>query len=169
MLNFIFSFSHLDKKKITAFKNYLYLHTDHSLSFLTRSNFNIFFNSKHIELKKILTGKYLLIQVKNDSDISEIEILNNKLNFLFSLIKENDLNLLFFCAVGDSRYYFENFIIKSKKFDNKYLLSLIIKKNQLHFSYLFLLELQMYYLHLFRINNLRTIYNMDNFEYSYYY
>ncbi len=169
MLNFIFFFSHLDKNKIIDFKNYLYSNSNDELLFLTRSNFDFFFDIKYIELKKILTGKYLLIQVKNNLIVSEIDILNEKLNFFLETIKKFNLNLFFFCAIGEDRYYFKDFISKSKIYNNKHLFELVIKKNQLHFSYLFLLELKIYYLYLFRINNSRSIYNMNNLQYSYYY
>lgn len=172
MFKFIFSFSYLDKKQVIGLKKYLEVNTNDQLHFLTRSNFNDFFDIKFLELKKILTGKYLLIEVENLSDNSNesnIDFLEKKLDFFLNTLKEQNLNLFFFCVVGEDQFYFKNFIIDSKRYNHKYLFDFISKKNSLHKSYFFMLQLRIYFLYFFRINNLYSIYNKNNYLYSYYY
>jgi len=158
MCDFIFSFSHLEIKNILDLKNELRTESYDSIHFLTRKNFNSFFKfedrAKYLNLKKILTGKYLLIRSKDEDNLN---IVKNKLFKLITHVENLNINLSFFCLISNNQYYFKDFFLLSHKYSNQILYKTFIAKQKIYYLNILLFQYLNFFLYTFRIINLKRI------------
>jgi len=167
MCDFIFSFSHLEIKNILKLKTELHNNSTDLVHFLTRRNFDNFYTlknkNKYLNLKKILTGKYLLIRCKN---LEEFTAIKNKLFSLISNIEQLNLDLHFFCLVSNGKYYFKDFFILSEKYDRQRLYNSLIETKKIYNLNFILLKYFLFYSYTFRIINLKLISRFHNSMYN---
>ena len=129
MYDYIFSFSHFDRKQLEVLKRELFTQYQYDVLFLTRQNFSQHYSSTYINLKKILFGKYLVIRGK---EITNIESIFNNLNSVITFMNTNEMNLNFFCLIFNKKYYFYDFFTLSSKYNTKTLLNVVKQSMQLN-------------------------------------
>jgi hypothetical protein len=155
MVHYIFSFSYIEKKKIKELKNLLLFSTlgnDVHFNFLTKKNFNLFFSNKYLELKNILSGKYLIFSLeKKDCAFNEMLITFELIHKLLANF-ENDISL--FTIILKNTYIFNDFLIKSNSYKSKNLFDLTNINNKFFISSLLKREIISYNFNFTRINNL---------------
>jgi hypothetical protein len=164
MTYFIFHFSYLDKLKIKEIKNsFLFnsLSDSYSLNFLTKKNFNSFFDKKFNSLKYILSGKYLIFSCKK-KNINLSELLES-LKLLKKFLNSFEEEIQLFNIIYNENYYFNDFLIESSKYKKTNLIMFININKHYFISSLLLINFYNYYLNFSRINNLNLLIKKDNF------
>lgn len=129
MYDYIFSFSHFDRKQLEVLKRELFTQYKYDVLFLTRQNFSQHYSSTYLNLKKILFGKYLVIRGK---EITNIESIFNNLNSVIAYMNANEMNLNFFCLIFNKKYYFYDFFTLSSKYNKETLLNVTRQSMQLN-------------------------------------
>lgn len=164
-IKFIFSISYLNKDKLNVLKKAFLVNENYSLSFLTRSNFHMHFDSKFLKLKAILYGKYLII---NDNHIiNDYNDFKNNISKIKLIIESLELELQIFLITTNSFIYSYDFLKKSEKYNIINLFN-IIKFNNILNNYNFLLYNYIIYNKLLlSINNTLKIHNLLNTLISY--
>lgn len=157
MAYFIFSFSYLSKDKLNLLKKAFINDSNYSLSFLTRNNFNFYFNKRYNNIKNILYGKYIIISSTNitsyNNFISEFIRIKEIINSL-------ELNLNIFLMIFNSSLYFDDFINESNKYKLSNIFNLIKFNNTLNSHNILLNNFMVYNKIFLSINN--SIKNNNN-------
>jgi hypothetical protein len=167
MVYYIFSFSYLEKNKIKDLKSsfsFNSLSEISNLNFLTKKNVDSFFLPKYSSLKDILSGKYLIFSLNNES-LTLNELLKN-LELIQDFLKSFDNDIHLFTVVYNNSYYFNDFLIESNKYKTKEILNLTKLQNSYLLLHLLKIESIKYLLYFSRINNLKI---NKNYEYLSYY
>ena len=160
MVYYIFSFSYLDKKKMIELKNsFLFnlLSKNYDLNFITKKNFHNFFSEKHLNLRDIFSGKYLIFSLKN-KNISFQEVLKD-LEIIKTFLTSFETDIFFFNIVYNDFYYFNEFLIESNKYNINKIIDLMFITKCFLSLFLFKMEIIKYVLYFNRINNLNLIKN----------
>lgn len=157
MYDYLFSFSHFDRKQLELLKQELFTQYKYDVLFLTRQNFSQYYDSTYINLKKILFGKYLVVRGTGAKDIESII---NNLNLIIKCINNHEMNLNFFCSIFNNRYYFYDFFTLSSEYNINKLLN--IKKQSLNLHLLNKLKINYFlffnlYIRIFNLNNLMQL------------
>jgi hypothetical protein len=129
MYDYLFSFSHFDRKQLELLKRELFTLSKYDVFFLTRQNFSQYYDSTYINLKKILFGKYLVVRGRGFDNINSII---NNLNLVIKCISNNEMNLNFFCSVFNNKYYFYDFFTLSSEYNSSKLLNISRKSTELY-------------------------------------
>lgn len=129
MYDYLFSFSHFDRKQLELLKRELFTLSKYDVFFLTRQNFSQYYDSTYINLKKILFGKYLVVRGRGFDNINSII---NNLNLVIKCISNNEMNLNFFCSVFNNKYYFYDFFTLSSEYNTSKLLNISRKSTELY-------------------------------------
>jgi hypothetical protein len=166
MAYFIFSFSYLSKEKLSLLKKAFINDSNYSLSFLTRNNFNFYFNKKYNNIKHILYGKYIVI---SNSNVSNYDSFITELIKIKEIINSLEINLNVFLMIFNSSLYFDDFLNESNKYNSSTIFNLIKFNNTLN-NYNILLNNFMVYNKIFlSINNSIKNNNSSNNLISYMY
>lgn len=157
MYDYLFSFSHFDRKQLELLKKELFTQYQYNVFFLTRQNFSQYYDSTYINLKKILFGKYLVIRGEG---VVDIESIISNLNLIIKCINHNEMNLNFFCSIFQNRYYFYDFFTLSSEYNTKKLLDM--KKQSLNLHLLNILKINYFlffsfYIRIFNLNSLMQL------------
>jgi hypothetical protein len=166
MAYFIFSFSYLNKDKLDLLKKKFSIHNKYSLSFLTRNNFNFYFNSKYNNIKYILYGKYIII---SNNDVNNYNDFINEINNIKEIINSLQLELNVFLMIFNSFLYFDDFINESKKYNLSNIFNLIKFNNLLNNYNILLYSFMVYNKTFLSINNFIKNHNSCNNLISYMY
>ena len=164
MTSYIFSFPYIDKIKMAEIKSgFLFneLSKSYSINFLTKKNFSSFFNEKHLSLKSILSGKYLIIS-SNDDNSSSLNILIKDIQLIQNFFKGFEEEIFLFGIIHNENYYTNEFLIESVKINNKKIFEYININIYSYLSSLLLIETIQYNIYLSRINNLNLL-KQNNF------
>ncbi|MND21325.1 hypothetical protein D3C87_1170190 [compost metagenome] len=154
MCDYIFCFSHLDDKQMQLLKTEFFTKYGYFIFFLTRKNFDSFFNIEHINLKKILTGKYLLIRGVHNKSLS---IIIDEIKSLLIYVDSNSINLSFFCLNYNNNYYFNDFFLLSNNYNVQNLYNNILL-NIKHYNVLnLIIYYYSFYYFFFRIFSLNSL------------
>lgn len=159
MYDYLFSFSHFDRKQLEVLKRELFTQSKYEVFFLTRKNFSQHYNSTYINLKKILFGKYLVIRDNSQNKNISLESIYDNLKNVISYINSNEMNLNFFCLVYNKNYYFYDFFTLS----SEYTLNTLYGITRQNYQYNALYSMQILYLQFFYF--FIRIFNLNNLTY----
>ncbi len=123
MIKIIFTFSYLGKENLISIKNSFFDNDNYKLGFLTRNNFDSYFNNNFYNIKNILYGKYLILTISN-VDYNYLEF-KNEINKIKEIINSLNIELKIFAISHNSDIYFPSFLEKSEKYNNKNLYNII--------------------------------------------
>lgn len=166
MAYFIFSFSYLSKEKLNLLKKAFIKDSNYSLSFLTRNNFNFYFDKKYNNIKHILYGKYIVI---SNSNVSSYSSFNDELVKIKEVINSLEVNLNIFLMIFNSSLYFDDFITESIKYNSSNIFNLIKFNNTLNNYNILLANFMVYNKIFLSINNSIKNNNSSNNLVSYMY
>lgn len=154
MYDYLFSFSHFDRKQLEVLKRELFTQSEYDVFFLARKNFSEHYNSTYINLKKVLFGKYLVIRGNKEMSLESIY---SNLKNLISYINSNEMNLNFFCLVYNKNYYFYDFFTLSSEYNSNTLYSITkqtYQSNLLNILQINYLLFFYFYISIFNLNHL---------------
>jgi len=154
MYDYLFSFSHFDRKQLEVLKRELFTQSKYDVFFLTRKNFSQHYDSTYINLKKILFGKYLVI--RGNKDIS-LESIYSDLRNVISYINSNEMNLNFFCLVYNKNYYFYDFFTLSSEYTSNTLYNITKQSYQSNLLHCMQTHYLLFFYFFFRIFNLNNL------------
>lgn len=158
MYDYLFSFSHFDRKQLEILKRELFTQFQYDVFFLTRKNFSQHYNSTYINLKKILFGKYLV--VRGNKDMS-LESIYNNLKTVISYINSNEMNLNFFCLVHNKKYYFYDFFTLSSEYNSNTLYNITKQTYQSNLLYGLQINYLLFFYFYIRIFNLNHLMHLS--------
>lgn len=158
MYDYLFSFSHFDRKQLEVLKRELFTQSKYDVFFLTRKNFSQHYDSIYINLKKILFGKYLVI--RGNKDIS-LESVYSDLKNVISYINGNEMNLNFFCLIYNRNYYFYDFFTSSSEYSLNTLYNITRQGYQSNLLYSIQINYLLFFYFFIRIFNLNHLSNLS--------
>lgn len=158
MYDYLFSFSHFDRKQLEVLKRELFTQSKYDVFFLTRKNFSQHYNSTYINLKKILFGKYLVIRGSGDMSLESIY---NNLKNVISYINSNEMNLNFFCLVYNQNYYFYDFFTLSSEYNSNTLYNITKQSYQSNLLYGLQINYLLFFYFYIRIFNLNHLMHLS--------